>query len=340
MKKNYLKLITSFVVSLLVITGCQKQINEPQSSPATDLQKDESQARGDHEEHRNECRLTESVVDGEIETFHYNHKGLCDEWNISSWALLKLEYNASGLLTKSRVYVGNELIYTIRFFHTGEKVNKEIWYDGNSENVADVVFYTFNRRGQNTRMESFVGDYYTLNTFDAAGNVTAWDFYSGGTRAYSSRATFVHRFKNPRRAISGIDYGFPFLNAAIFANPFCIASEKLIAYDENGSPVVLYDYDPRRTSYRPASQDYPASGTFFDRVTNDWTSQAFDYENCGGRGHDNHNNSQKVAPSTVPGVNNMNLMMLLKPNSAKSMKERVNDFRQQLKNINNSGVNN
>jgi hypothetical protein len=240
------------------------------------------------------------------------------------------------------VYDGNVLIYTIHFFYKGGKVTKEIWYDGSSSNVNDEVYYTFNRRGQNTRTESFLGDYYTVNTFDAAENVTAWDFYSGGNLTYSARATFGHRhsYKNPRKAIPGIDYGFPFINSAVFANAFCISSEKLVAYDENGNPTVLYDYDRRRTTYQPASQNYPASGTFFDLVTNDWTSQTFQYENCGRGRDDDHRDSQTDTPPTVSDASRINSMMFLKRNPAKSMKEQVKEFMQQMKNIKNSGTHN
>ncbi len=122
-------------------------------------------------------------------------------------------------------------MYTIHFFYKGEKVTKEIWYDGSSSNVSDEVYYTYNRRGQNTRVESFLGDYYTVNTFDAVGNLTAWDFYVGGNLTYSSRSTFSHRhpYKNPRRAMPGIDYGFPLIYPVqIFPARFVLPAKNLL----------------------------------------------------------------------------------------------------------------
>jgi hypothetical protein len=334
MKKILSTRLSLLFFAILFATGCRKEttktteLNDEIAQPSMESRSDK----------RGECRLTEYIYEGGSETFHYNRKGLCDEWGIVGWgAILKQEYGATEQLKKSRWYEGDELIYTIHFFYKGGKVTKEIWYDGNSGIVSDEVYYTYNRRGQNTRMESFLGDYYTVNTFDAAGNVTAWDFYIGGILTYSGRSTFSHRhsYKNPRLAVPGIDNFFPFLNAAESSNPFCISSTKQIAYDENGNPTVLYDYDPKRTSYQPASQNYPASGTFFDLVTNGWVSQAFQYENCGRGGNDDHGDLQRGTPPTAPNANRINPLMLLKRNPAKSMKEQVKEFRQQIKNIKN-----
>jgi uncharacterized protein YxeA len=332
MKKILSTRLSLLFFVILFATGCRKE-----TTKTTALNEEiASQSMGDNSDKGGECRLTEFVYEGGSETFHYNRKGLCDEWNIVGWgAVLKQDYDATGQLKKSRWFEGNELIYTIQFFYKGGKVTKEIWYDGNSGIVSDEVYYTYNRRGQNTRMESFLGDYYTVNTFDAAGNVTAWDFYIGGNLTYSARATFSykHPFKNPRLAVPGIDNCFPYLNSAALANPFCISSEKQVAYDEDGNPTVLYNYDPRRTTYQHASHNYPSSGTFFDLVTNGWASQTFQYENCGRGGNDDHSDLQRGTPPTAPNANRINPMMLLKRNPAKSMKEQVKEFRKIYLNI-------
>lgn len=329
MKKFYFKLISLFLFSFLVITGCQKEIKEQPRSTQI-----ESELKNSNDENKNQCRLTEFASNGEGETFHYNLKGLCDEWYIASYgAVLKQEYDATGQLKKSRWYDGDALIYTIHFFYKGVNVNKEIWYDGSSSDVIDEVYYTYNQRRQNTRMESFFGDYYTVNTFDPIGNVSAWKFYVGGNLFYSVQSTFgnKHQYKNPRRAIPGLNYGFPYINAAVFSSTFCISSEKLVAYDENGDAFVLYDFDVKKTTYQPASQNYPSAGTFFDLVTNDWLNQTFQYENCGGGSDNDYSKSQTGKPSTTSDASRINPMMLLKRNPAKSIKEQAMELRRQLK---------
>lgn len=333
MKKIVLKTLSVLLLTMLVFTGCRKEIENPLVTPAsTPASESESLSRGDDDRDKRECRLTSFAYPGGGETYHYNRRELCDEWNIPGYAVFKQEYDNGGNLIRSRAYDGANLIYTIHFFYTGKKVTKEIWYVGNTNEIYDIVHYIFNHRGLNVRMESSVYDYYTVNTFDAQGNLKTYDFYIDGNHVYSSRLTYNYHpfFKNPSRAIPGIEHAFPFLNAAIFATPECISSEKLIAFDENGDPVVLYDYDPRKTSYRRASQNYPSSGRFFDRVTNDWTSQTFEYENCG-RGHDDIN-APIAQPSSKSATGRINPMMLLKRHPSKSIKEQVREIRMQLKN--------
>ena len=161
----------------------------------------ESLSGGGNGGDKNECRLINVRYDVGEHNYHYNRQGLADEWDISDFGIFKQEYNSKGRLTKSRLYIEGSLVYTIHFFYEKDKVVKEIWYEGNSSVIYDEVFYTFNHKGQNIRMESFLGDYYTVNTFDQAGNVLTWDFYIGGNLTYSNRNIFGHRlkFKNPAR---------------------------------------------------------------------------------------------------------------------------------------------
>jgi hypothetical protein len=317
MKKIYVIICSIILFACAWLTGCKKEISDSavSSSEANQLAMEQSTQK-------DKCRLAEAVYDGGSQIYHYNDKGLCDEWNISGYGIFKQEYDATGRLIKSRLYDGDELIYTIHFFYTGKKVTKETWYYGNTSDVYDEVLYTFNSQGQNIRMESFLGGYYTVNKFDAAGDVTEYDFYYGGNLTYSSRSKYYYPpYKNPSRAVPGIDYGFPFLNAASVSNRFCISSEKFTAYDENGNPEVWYDYDPKLTSYEPAAQRYPASGAFYDRVTNVWNSQAFQYENCS---DEDVNATQSGAVSTPVNTGKFNPISLLMRNNLKSLKKRVN----------------
>ncbi len=335
MKKNFLIPVAMFFSALLLMTGCQKETIMPNEEPA-----DLSSARQDN---RNECRLTSvAYSNGGGSAYHYNQRGLCNEWTILGLGTLKQEYDNKGRLKISRIYDDAGLFATIHFFYTGNNVTKEIWYYGNTNDVYDEVHYIFNNRGQNVRMESAIYDYHTINQFDAQGNVKQWDFYSDGIHVYFSTAEYNYRpfFKNPNRAIPGIDYGFPYLNAATFGNKECISTEKVVTFDEDGNPIVLYDYDPRKTSYQRAAQNYPSLGRFFDRVTNAWTSQAFQYENCGGdHGCDDANGNGirdcdehiNISPdpqtfTAVPGGNKDRIAHILHP-ALKGIKARMSQRR-------------
>ena len=311
MKKILFHLPLTLIAVLLLMSSCQKSITESTdevASKATNKPK-------------NECRLTEMNVTLGNYKHRYNSQGLCDEWEISDYGTFKQEYNDAGRLIKSRLYVEDELIYTIDFFYTGPRVTKEIWYYGNSTEVADEVHYTFNHAGQNTRAESFLWDYYTVNSFDAMGNATAWDFYLGGNLTSSGRYKFNLSYKSAFRAIPGIEYGFPFINAAVSTSKFYFSAEKIIEYDENGDPIVIYDYDAQQLPWQTTLQNYPTEAVYHDAVTNDLVTYTMQYENCG----PGNESPSRIAPltSTVNKVKSEKMQLLMKGNlvSARSGKK-------------------
>src|SRR5450432_1539031 len=78
MKKNYLKLIGSFLFVFLLVTGCQKEIkNQPVSQNAS------GENIGLEVGNNSSCKLTHNAWDNLFTwDFHYNGKGLADEWKI------------------------------------------------------------------------------------------------------------------------------------------------------------------------------------------------------------------------------------------------------------------
>jgi hypothetical protein len=324
MGKNYLKLISSFLLSALLMIGCQKDLKEtnPEVSPEANLQTAKEQPK-------NECRLTKMTWSGVNEyNYHYNNEGLADEWDISDYGLFKQEYDANGKLAKSRWYIGNDLQVTIHFFYEGKKVIKEIWYNGNTTEIGDEVFYTYNAKGQMVRMESFLNDYYTIMSYTPQGNNSSWDFFVGGYPYYSGVLKYIQPYKNPYLAVPGIEHGFPYVNPQYNSNKWWATSEKQIIYDENGDPIVLFDYDPLQTIWQAGHQNYPLSSTYYDLISETWVPYIFEYENCGS-GNVN-NNSRKAQPSSVKNSRKINPVMLIKYNPSKSIKEQARDLRRQL----------
>lgn len=330
MRKNYLKIISSFLLTALLMIGCQKDFKEvnpaadPASNPGENLQVD-------NERSKNECRLTKMIWGGGNEyNYHYNNQGLADEWDISDYGLFKQEYNANGKLAKSRWYIGVDLQATIHFFYEGKKVIKEIWYDGNTSDIVDEVLYTYNAKGQMVRMESFMLDYYTVMSYTPEGNNSSWDFFVGGFPYYSGVLKYNRPYKNPYLAVAGIEHGFPYVNPQYNSNKWWAASEKLTIYDENANPIVLFDYDPSQTIWQGGFQNYPLSANYFDLISGDWVPYSFEYENCGPGNVTG--NSQTARPSSAKASRKINPMMLMKYNPSKSIKEQVREIRRQLKN--------
>ena len=320
MQKNYLKLISSFLLAAILMIGCQKDLKE--TNPETDFQLAK-------EKPKNECRLTKMIWGGGNEyNYHYNNQGLADEWDISDYGLFKQEFDASGKLAKSRWYIGDDLIVTIHFFYEGKIVIKEIWYNGNTSEIGDEIFYTYNAKGQMVKMESFLNDYYTIMSYTPQGNNSSWDFFLGGYPYYSGVLKYNQPYKNPYLAVAGIEHGFPYVNPQYNSNKWWAASEKLTIYDENGDPIVLFDYDPSQTIWQGGFQNYPLSANYFDLISNDWVPYTFEYENCG-PGNVNRS-SRTVQPSSVTNTEKINPMMLMKYHPSKSIKEQARDLRRQL----------
>ena len=209
-----------------------------------------------------------------------------------------------------------------------KKVVREIWYNGNTTEIGDEIFYTYNRKGKIVRMESFMNDYYTIATFTPQGNTATWKFFVGGSPFYEGYLTHTRPYKNPYLAVHGIEHGFPFINPSYNSDAWWAASEKLIIYDENGDPFVLHDFDPSRTIWQRGQQNYPKSATYFDRESHGWFPYTFEYENCG-KGHD-HDDSQITAPPAAVSTRKINPMMLMKYHPSKSIKDRVREIRKQL----------
>ena len=321
MKKNYVKMLSTLLIGIILIAGCQKDLKE--TIPEANL-------LSAKEKPKNECRLTKmSWAGGSTYNYHYNNLGLADEWDISDYGLFRQEYDVNGRLDKSRWSIGDELIVTIHFFYEGEKVMKEIWYNGNTSEIGDEIFYTYNGKGQMVRMESFVGDYYAVMSYTPEGNNSSWDFFIGGDIIYSGVLKYIQPYKNPYLAVRGITHGFPYINPQYNYNKWWATSEKLTIYDENGDPIVLFDYDPLQTIWQPGHQNYPLSATYYDLITEDWFPYNFEYENCA-PGNVN-SNSRAAQPSITTGARKINPTMLLKRHPSKSIKEQAIEWRNKIR---------
>jgi antitoxin component YwqK of YwqJK toxin-antitoxin module len=327
MKKKLISLSTALLLALLSFTGCQKEIEEEQNiDPET-----ESLSKGDNGGDKNECRLTNFTFTYGEYNYHYNNRGLCDEWDISDYGLFKQEYNSRGRLSTSRLYVEGSLINTIRFFYENDKVVREVWYNGNTSEIGDEIFYTYNRKGKMVKLESFLNDYYTIATFTPQGNTSSWKFFIGGSPFYEGYLKHTRPIKNPYLSVHGIEHGFPFVNPSYNSDEWFAAAEKIIIFDENGDPVVLHDYDASQTIWQRGQQNYPLSATYYDLISGTWHPYTFEYENCGRSGGNDDFNAGIAQPSSSAS-RKLNPIMLLKRHSSKSIKEQAREIRMQLKN--------
>jgi hypothetical protein len=332
-------LVIAFVIAGLMLPSCQKEIQaDSPVNPEAELQ-----SRGSHTGNKKECRLVFATntdpAYSEDFNFHYNSKGLMDEWAIKDYGLFKQEYDARGKVKKSVHSIDGQVIFTVHFFYKGDKVVKNIYYYGTGTDIMDEMYYTYNAQGRMVRAESFVNDHVSITKYNPEGNMSSNELFFGGLPVFSQYFKYSKQYKNPFLAIPGIEYNFPYYSPAWpFYSKWRYASVKEVAYDENSDPIVTFEFDPSKTQWRKGPQNYTGSATYFDILGASWFPYRFEFENCGGGRGNDYNHSHRAAPAIGPGARKIDPMMLLKRNPAKTMKEQVKELRQQLKSFKNSGV--
>ena len=326
MKKNYLKLLSSFLLAALFIIGCQKETKESSEKNST--------VNAAKKVIKNSCRMT--VLDWATIAkweFHYNDQGLADEWIIDYGFGFPLHtnemtYDNNGRLMRSdEFYFGSNYVY--QFYYTGNRLSRLA--RTNVDNPADVLdfVYTYNRKGQNTRQDDVANDVHVLMTYDHIGNCTRTDLYLGEGLSY---LTFIHLIwaaRNPRLAIPGVIIGFPFYGTAGVSDKWWFTSNRTEIYD-NGNLFLFNDYDPTQTTMITGNHNYPSSATYYDRITEAPITITFDYENCNGKGSTTiaGNSKIKLNPGTKSSIKNPR--PLLRMGSAKSIKEQLQRMKLQF----------
>jgi len=335
MKKNYLQLTGLFLFSLAIGMGCQKEVTE---STAKDESEDVAAAGNTESSYNkeNSCRLVSldwSAGGAGLWQFHYNEKGLADQWTIDyGYGIIeeKMYYDRDGRLIKAdENYFGSNYVY--RFYYTGRRLTR-LTRTGVEfpDDVQDFLF-TYNKKGQVIRQDDDNLDAHVLMDYDHMGNCTRTDLYFGSDLFYSDNYTFEKSIKNPFLNVPGIEIGFLAYGGTYVSNKRWFTSNRTVIAD-NGVPVVYNDYDPSKTIPNTGRHNLPLSVNYYDRISDTSLDILFDYDNCDGRsGHQHHQHSQAnknmQANSGIPQIH-----PVLSRGSLKSLKEQADQLRrQQLK---------
>jgi hypothetical protein len=327
MKKNYLKLISSFLFATLVIIGCQKETKETIES-----NEDVNSAVKAKE---NSCRMTVNdwPTAAKFE-FHYNDRGLADEWIVdygfgSPLHTNEMTYDDNDRLIQSNeFYFGSDYVY--HFYYTGKLLTRLTRVNVDYPADAIDVTFTYNSKGQNTRQDDDINDSHVLMTYDNIGNCTRTDLYFGNELVFSDIYSFSIPARNPRAAVPGVEIGFIAYGPAGFTDKWQFTSNRT-EYYENGILILFNDYDPAQTTINTGNHNYPISATYYDRVTEEPITITFDYENCNGNGSTAKagGSQTNMNPGTKTSIKSTR--PLLRMGSAKSMKEQIQTMKQQLK---------
>jgi hypothetical protein len=327
MKKSNLKLVNVFVVAVLFMTGCQKE-NLSTDGEANDGPVTEKSINGTG------CRVTSFDyyvgLAGDHQVDHYSYKdGLVDEWATWYGSTYKLEYDENNRLTRARAFDGDVQFASIDFLYDNNRVVRELWYDGTSDVVYDDLVYIYDRKGQLVVAESDLLGYRTDNVYTRDGDLESYKFYQDGMPVMSGHYTYDTHNKSPlHNGTPGVYHNFPYINTTFGQTKWWYSSEKIMLYDEFGTPSVYYDEDPAQTQWNIGSNGLAELVEYTDGISGADLSVGFGYENCreGGGG-----NSPRSASPARPQTGKISFRSLLQRDPRKSPRERVAAFRRQAK---------
>ncbi|MGZ8540675.1 MAG: hypothetical protein ACXWV6_08515 [Chitinophagaceae bacterium] len=327
MKKNLFITGSILLLGLLLIPGCQKEIEE-KITATSDNSEAELQSRGSHDRsNNNQCQFTHLIVEGFEHVYHYNSKGLADEWHIDYGDgvyhdVFTMEYDKNSRLIKAWYHYDGAWVATIDFVWKGKLITDEHWdYSGFIFDVINI----YNKKDQMIKRELSYGHSAAIQ-FSPNGNTPKVDIFLNGELASRAEYTYYRPNKNPFLAIRGIPYGFPFV-AMIFSQ-WWETSDKTTAY-ENGVPTVLWDYDPAETKIQFGFQNYPSLITYYDRISNSVFTYGFEFQNCGrGSNHNDHSRTANSHPLQSGKANtNVKKMALLKMGPPALIEKQIEDMK-------------
>ncbi|MES2773289.1 MAG: hypothetical protein V4722_03845 [Bacteroidota bacterium] len=297
--KNTQRLLYSLpLIATFLLFGCKKEIGE-QVSPNVENE----QAASNIAENAQGCRTTSYLYSDAANDYsqadYYSYQnGLADEWTASYGYRYKLEYDAKGKMKYARAYAGDDLISTIEFVRQKNNIVKEIWYTGNTTTVEDEVTHVYNIKNQLIHSSSAAYDYAVTNAYNNDGDLKSWHYFVGGLPAQKAEYTYKDKFKNPLTGCPGIEYNFPYANAAFGTGKHWYSSEKITLYDELGNESVLYAQNPTLTTAQLGGQNYPELVTYTDDSNGGVITNAFTYENCPGGINDHVSGGTASVPKT------------------------------------------
>ena len=265
--------------------------------------------------------------------FHYNDKGLADEWRIDFGngfiQDFKMEYDKFNRLIGAPAYDDDgNLVFTSSFTYDGNLVATQKYADLVT-GAAGEIHFTHNSKGQIIREDDLINGTHQILSYDNMGNCIRSDYYIGEYFWYSDRYSFENNVRNPLLTVTGVDFMFPYLGAGYF-NKLWFSNNLSIFYDVEGNEYVLNDYDVPQTVFTTGQQNFPALASYFDKVSQSPLEISFGYS-CNGNGNFTNRTASQQSINIATGKTIMHPWAMLRMGSANSIKERVAEWVKQIK---------
>src|SRR5574341_762818 len=100
------------------------------------------------------CQVVRNLgQSGFLQNYRYDSQGMLIRWDDGFGSYLP-QYNSNGVLVRARYVLGDITLASIVYDYSGSKIAKEIWLNGATGLVDDVLLNTWNAQGQLIRRES------------------------------------------------------------------------------------------------------------------------------------------------------------------------------------------
>ncbi|HYK44659.1 MAG TPA: hypothetical protein VEV83_05805 [Parafilimonas sp.] len=319
--KNLKILWAILLLAASLLTGCKKETMDSSLSNQT-------AASSKLTPPGSRCQLTNlDWGGGAFWHFHYNEKGLADEWIIDNADgfphNFTMQYDENNRLIGAKDHFNNT-VYTNIFKYAGSQLIEQTYTNDVTSETGDK-FFTYNKKGDIVREDDIINDVHVNFVYGPMGCIH-WDLYFGSYHFLSNDITFEKPNRNPLLSISGIDFGFAFANVPLW-DKRQETSDHLVVYDSDNNPFVIFDTDPAQTVMQPAHEDYLSSVNYYDKVNQTITTYTFTYQNCDGQTEQENLASQPSLP--MPAVINKNYrqQMPLVFGSQEQIKEQINKLK-------------
>lgn len=302
----------------LFLLGCRTDTSGPESNSARDVRIGDSQTQS--------CQVVRNLgQDGFLQNYRYDSRGLVTRWDDGFGSYLP-QYDAQGVLTSARYMLGDFTLVSIAYqYNTDGKIVKEVWSNGVTGLVDDVLANTWNANGQLTRRESVPFGFFAAFQYDALGNARQVDVLDrSGLLLLSNTYTFQSPAKSPDLTLRGLPYGPQFLNYVF--NPRRQTSAKAVVSDTEGNRITLFDQDPLKSVLIAGQQQFALFQNLFDKMSGTFYAQTWSYANCYGNNF----------PPDIPGTQMLTGSKRAGPSdfalrgSMKSVKQQIDALRRKF----------
>ncbi|MES2646681.1 MAG: hypothetical protein V4717_07405 [Bacteroidota bacterium] len=286
------------VLLVIVLNSCQKDIRETNKTAADVLIK-----AGNNANVEKSCRLLvdKGLSDGFIQSYHYNDKGLADEFQLfkpgeyDMWATMA--YGERNEITSAKFYYDAATYYDIIFEYEKDKIVKETWYEPGTNIPFDGYINSYNTQGQLVKRDEPIYELYSLFHYDVAHNVTKIEIFDyAGNLYYGVDLTYSRPVKNPFTSVTGLPESIFFTDAIESPNRF--TGLRYYFNDDQGNEVAFVEWKSDETELVAGAQNYAVYQNSRDDINGIWTDQTWTYENCTGNSeaaHSSHAVSQAKA---------------------------------------------